>query len=154
MFESADPLPKMNPHLFPHPNPTQPEKTIHAHHFNYLINNVEDDIELYKEKYTQIVGIKPDIMKFRNKNFIYVKIQSDKKIIHNIDNIKELNNYGMELKLRPKCCLLPWNSSRFYKIKKDKIISNLNQNHPDLKVMDIYILPLKTREQKITSIKI
>ena len=143
----------------PQPLPSQNDKTIYAHHFNYLINNVEDDIELYKEKYSQIVGLKPEIMKFKDKNLIYVKIQTDKKIIHNINIIRELNNYGMELKLSSQqldknavfCLGIP---AGFTKIKKDKLISALNTSHPDLKIMDIYILPLKNREQNITSIKI
>ena len=149
----------MNPHPLTQPNPTQPEKTIYHHHFNYLISNVEDDISLYRDKYTQIVGISPETFRFKDKNLLYVKIHSDRKVIHNIDNISELKRYGMELKLSTQqldqnsvfCLGIP---AGITKVKKEKIISNINSNHPDLKVMDVFVLPLKTREQKITSIKI
>ena len=148
----------MNPHPYPH-SFTQPEKTMYDHHFNYLVTNVEDDISVYKDKYTQIVGISPNIMKFKEKNLIYVKIQNDMKSIHNIDNIKELSKYGLELRLSSQqldqnavfCLGIP---AEFVKMKKDKLISNLNKNHPELKIMDTYILPLKSIDQKITSIKI
>ena len=80
MFDNLYSIPKMNPHpSSPQPNLTQPNKTIFVHHFNYTINSVDDDINLYRDKYTEIVGISPVTMKFKDKNLLYVKIQSDKK---------------------------------------------------------------------------
>ena len=149
----------MNPHPSPQPVLAQPERTIYVHHFNYLIDNVEEDIIVYIEKYIEIMGLTPDIMKFKDKNLIYVKIQTDKKTIHNIDNLKELSNYGINFKLSSQqldqnsvfCLGIPAN---IIKNKKEKLISDINKNHPELKVLDVYVLPVKTKEQKITSIKI
>ena len=68
MSESSYPIPNMNPQpSYPQTILTQPDKTIFVHHFNYTINNVEDDIDLYSKKHTEIVGISPDIFKFKEK---------------------------------------------------------------------------------------
>ena len=154
MLNNTSPLSNMNPRPFP-----QPEKTVYVHHFNYLIDNVEEDIIVYIEKYIDIMGITPDVMRFKEKNLIYVKIQTDKKTIHNIDNLKELSKFGINLKLSSLqldqnlvfCLGIPAN---IIKIKKEKLMSDINKNHPELKVLDIYVLPVKTIEQKMTSIKI
>ena len=45
---------------------------LYIHHFNYLIRNVEEEIEPFIDKYTEIVGIKPDIMRFKETNLLYV----------------------------------------------------------------------------------
>ena len=70
-----------------------------------------------------------------------------------------MNKYGLQLRLSSQqldqnavfCLGIP---AEFVKMKKEKLIYNLNKNHPELKIMDTYIPPLKSIDQKITSIKI
>ena len=133
--------------------PTQPDKTNFVHHFNYTVNSAEDKIDLYRDNYIEIVGISPEIMKFKEKNLLYIKLQSEQKTIHNIHIIKELSSYGLELKLSSQqldqnaifCMGIP---AHFCKIRKDEIIQTINTKQLELKVMDVYVLPLKQRIKK------
>ena len=68
MLETSYPILKMNPQSSsPQTIPTQPDKAIFVHHFNYKVNSVEDDIDLYRDNYIEIVGISPEVMKFKRK---------------------------------------------------------------------------------------
>ena len=68
--------------------------------------------------------------------------------------IQEIHSYGLELKLSTQqldqnaifCLGIPAHSC---KLKKDKLIHAININQPELKAMDIYVLSVKAKEQKI-----
>ena len=75
---------------------TQPEitnkdgHTYFVHHFHYATKNVEDDVQIYKSKYEEIVGICPNHIEFKSANHLYVRLLTDKKNIHNAAILNEL----------------------------------------------------------------
>ena len=143
------------------PSPSQPglEKYF-IHHFNYNVDNLEENVAIYKKKYIDIIGVTPEVILLKDNNkTLYVKLYTKQEIIHNLQNLNELAKYGIELKLSNTqsdqnsifCLGIP---AALCKIKTDKLIKSIEDNHGDLKVMDIYMLPLKSNEQAITSAKI
>ena len=151
----------MNPSTLTSPSPPHPGlDKFFVHHFNYKIDNLEDNIEAYQQKYYEIVGVTPEHMKLKDNNkTLHVKLQTRKETIHNADILNELSKYGIELKLSNNqmdqnsifCLGIP---AEMTKIKKQKIIKSIEENNKKLKIMDIYLLPLKSKDQILTSIKI
>ena len=150
----------MNPTSFSSPATHPGMEKFFIHHFNYNINNIEDNIKAYEDKYKEIVGISPDKIMLRDDNkTLYVKLQTKKETVHNINILNKLMEYGIELKLSKKqadqnsifCLGIP---AALSKNNKKKIIKSIEYNQKDLKVMDIYMLPIKSEDQVLTSIKI
>ena len=154
----------MNPFTIPPSSPPPPhpgmETKYYVHHFNYKIDNIEDNVEAYKQKYYEIVGIVPDHCELKNNNkLLYVKLQTKKENIHNIKILNDLSKYGITLKLSHVqmdqnsifCLGIP---AELAKKTKQTLIKSIEDLNKELKVMDIYMLPLKSEEQTLTSIKI
>ena len=96
---------------------------------------------------------------FKNTNLICAKVQSNLKTIHSANILNKLKEYGLNLKLSTNhadqssvfCLGL---TAKFSKVRKDKLMYNLMANHPEQKIMNISVLPLKKSGQILTSIKI
>ena len=85
--------------------------------------------------FSKIVGITPDKIILRDSNkTLYVKLQTQKETVHNINILKELKKYGIELKLSKTqtdqnsifCLGIP---AAICKLNKKKIIDSIETNH-------------------------
>ena len=88
-----------------------------------------------------------------------MKLQTKKENIHNLNILNDLSKYGITLNLSHVqmdqnlifCLGIP---AELSKKNKQTLMKSIEDKNKELKVMDIYMLPLKSEEQALTSLKI
>ena len=130
----------------------------YIHHFYYKLTQLEDNVHLYLDKYVDIIGFEPEVMNIKD-GTLYVKLLTKLQNVHTVEILNNLEKYGIHLKLTRNqsdlnsvyCTGIP---PSITKEKKENILKALSLNSPNIKFLDIYVLPLKEEGQNFTSAKI
>ena len=140
-----------------------PFQYMHTFRYSFDKNKIKsstDNIDLIAHRYDRIMGITPTQFDFvDNNSTCMVTILSSKETLHTPENLKHLDTIGLTLKLNSnqseKNSLFCINGPlRMRDTPKQQLIKNINKDNPHIYILDIYILPLKSPNQRTLSFKL
>ena len=151
------------PHSQPSISNQTPSPFQYMHSFRYGFNHEKcpyNNKDQIINKYGSIMKVFPTQFDFTDNNkTCLVTILSSKETLHDANNLNELLNIGLSLKLNSSQCeknsLFCINGPIAIKdIEIPILIRGLNMDNPRLHILDLYILPPKSPNQKTLSFKI